>query len=341
MRSETVHLLRCSRCHLRPMEVRARVSSEDEIREGELGCLACGATFSIRGGVVEMLCSPSQQAREEIESIDSWLPEVNRMTPLTDEWLVGLPHTFHKGADTDIAVNLPTLLDLIDPGPGQRVLEVGAGVTWLSNVLAQRGCAVVATDITRRMYVGLNSADVLMRHSGTFYDRVLAEMDDVPCADDSFDVVVANAVLHHSEDLVATFAEMRRVLRPGGKMVLLEPVIGPLNLAGKAFMARLHDDGLGDQAYPVWAYTRAAREAGFSCDVSIAPSVSHHLQHMHSDPDYAGNRTLKYRLARCVTGVLQVPVFGRIAQSALYTISLNLFGLTCIIVGHRPSGANP
>ena len=89
-----------------------------------------------------MLRRPSQQASEEIESVDSWLPEVDRVTPLTDEWLVGIPRTFHKGADTDIAVILPAFLDLIDPGAGQRVLEVGAGVMAIEPTRSARlsGC---------------------------------------------------------------------------------------------------------------------------------------------------------------------------------------------------------
>jgi 2-polyprenyl-3-methyl-5-hydroxy-6-metoxy-1,4-benzoquinol methylase len=136
-----------------------------------------------------MMCDPSEQVRDEIESIDTWLPEVDRLTPLNDEWLIGLPFTFHKGAESDIAVNLPRLLELIDPQPGSKVLEVGAGTTWLSNLLAREGCTVVATDVTRRLYVGLDSADVLIHHSGTVFDRVVAEMDHVPCVDETFDIV--------------------------------------------------------------------------------------------------------------------------------------------------------
>lgn len=305
------------------------------MREGTLRCGACDGAFPIVGGVAELLCDASHQALEEQESIDSWLPEVEKVTPLNDEWLVGLPNTFHKGVETDIAVNLPRLLELIDPQHGQRVLEVGAGTTWLANLLAQWGCEVTATDIVRRLYVGLDSADVLMRHSETVYDRVLAEMNDVPYMDGAFDLVVANAVFHHSEDLTETFSEMHRVLRPGGRVVLLEPVVGPLNLAGKAYMTRLHDDGLGDEAYPVWAYTRAARRAGFKCRISVAPSVDHHLLHMRDDPDFRRNSSLKYRLARGAGGVTRVPAIGGLAKAALERTAPYLFGLTCIIVAQR------
>lgn len=339
MQPACLKLLRCSNCRHHPLDLQADVCSEQEVREGTLRCVACGEIFQITGGVVGMVRDPSEQVREEIESIDTWLPGVDQVTPLNEEWLIGLPCTFHKGADTDIAVNLPRLLELIDPRPGQRILEVGAGTTWLSNLLAHEGCTVMASDITRRLYVGLDSADVLMRHSGTVYDRILAEMNDVPCPDHAFDLVVANAVFHHSENLVETFAEMHRVLRPGGKMVLLEPVVGPLNLAGKAYMTRLHDDGLGDEAYPVWAYTHAARKAGFDHQVWIAPSAERHLLRLRDDPDYAGNRTLKYRLARGVSGVLQAPVLGRLARAVLYPTGLYLFGLTCIIVAQRRDGA--
>ena len=335
MRPVCLKLLRCSNCRHHPLDLQAEVYTEQEVREGKLQCGTCGETFPITGGIVEMLRQPSEQVAEEIDSIDTWLAEVDRITALNDDWLVGLPSTFHKGADTDIAVNLPRLIELIGPRPGQSILEVGAGTTWLSNLLAQRGCTVMATDIIRRLYVGLDSADVLMRHSGTVYDCVLSEMNDVPCADETFDLVVANAVLHHSQDLLETFTELHRVLRPGGRIVFLEPVVGPLNLAGKAYMSRLHDDGLGDEAYPIWAYTRAARGAGFDCQVSIAPSVDHHLLRLRDDLDYKANGTLKYRLARGVSGALRVPVLGGLARAVLYPTALYLFGLTCIIMGRR------
>ena len=180
-----------------------------------------------------------------------------------------------------------------------------------------------------------------MRHSGTLYDRVVSEMNSVPCVDRAFDLVVANAVFHHSEDLVETFAEMRRLLRPGGRMVCLEPIVGPLNLSGKAYMGRLHDDGLGDEAYAVWTYTRAAAKAGLRCRLWIAPSVGHHLRHLREDPEYAGNYSLKYRFARGAAGILQMPILGRVTQAVLYPAALYLFGLTCIFVAERRDGKQP
>ena len=338
MRQACLELLRCSRCQGYPLHLLVDVRTDREVREGQLRCGGCEATFSITRGVVEMIHEPSDQVREEIGSIDKWLPEVNRITPLNDEWLVGLPNTFDKGTDSDIAVNLPRLLRLIDPKPGQRILEVGAGTTWLSNLLAREGCTVIATDITRRLYVGLDSADVLMRNSETTYDRITAEMDDVPCVDETFDTVVGNAIFHHSANLVDTFKEMRRLLRRGGKVVFLEPVVGPFNRSGRAYMDRLHGDGLGDEAYPAWAYTRAARRAGFECRLWIAPSVDHRFLRLHEDSDYEANRSLKYRLARRAASVLQMPVLGGLARSVLYPAALYLFGLTSIITAERRAG---
>jgi 2-polyprenyl-3-methyl-5-hydroxy-6-metoxy-1,4-benzoquinol methylase len=339
MRPTCLDLLRCSRCQDHPLILRVEARTDSEVREGQLRCGRCGTTFSITRGVVEMMHDASEQVREEIESIDSWLPEVDRLTPLNDEWLIGLPFTFHKGAESDIAVNLPRLLEAVDPQPGKQVLEVGAGTTWLSNLLAREGCTVVATDVVRRLYVGLDSADVLMHRSGTVFDRVVAEMDRVPCVDEAFDIVVANAVFHHSSNLTETFREMRRLLRSGGKMVLVEPMVGPLNLSGKAYMARLNADGLGDQAYTPWAFTRSARAAGFRCRLSIARSVDQRFLRLRDDADYKGNRSLKYRLARYGAGILRMPVMGGLARAVLYPAALYLLGLTCIIVAEPNNGA--
>ena len=317
MRPACLELLRCPSCRHVPLELQAEVWGAQEVREGTLRCAACEETFPIAGGVVEMLREPSEQAQEEIASIDSWLPAVNELTPLNDDWLIGLPNTFHKGAQTDIALNLPRLLELIDPRPGQRVLEVGAGTTWLSNVLAARGCFVVATDITRRLYVGLDSADVLMRHSGTVYDRIQAEMNDIPCVDASFDLIVANAVFHHSENLLETLTEMHRLLRPGGMIYVHVPNYASLTIhLGVSRFA--YNEPLGHLNY-FTPRTLAAmlRRAGFT-RVRLHSDHLEYQDFVHREPfDYgtfeaglatAGGRQTGGRLWAAARSLLNVPL---------------------------------
>ena len=56
--------------------------------------------------------------------------------------------------------------------------------------------------------------------------RLLAEITNVPLADQSVDYVVSLAGLHHEPSLASVFAEMRRLLRPGGRAVLADVAVG-------------------------------------------------------------------------------------------------------------------
>lgn len=60
-------------------------------------------------------------------------------------------------------------------------------------------------------------------HGDSRLSFVIADATDSPFADDSFDVVVANLVLHHVEPMESLASEVLRVLRPGGLFAAFEP----------------------------------------------------------------------------------------------------------------------
>ena len=94
-------------------------------------------------------------------------------------------------------------------------LEIGAGTGYFGLNLNRAGVIgqYVATDISPGMLEKLaNSA----RRLDLDIDTACCEATRLPFPDDSFDLVFGHAVLHHLPDLEASFAEFRRVLRPGG-----------------------------------------------------------------------------------------------------------------------------
>lgn len=96
-------------------------------------------------------------------------------------------------------------------GPA-RVLEVGCGTGAFAARIAAAlpGCGLVAVDQSER-FVELTS------HRGL--DARRADVQDLPFEDDSFDAVAAMWMLYHVTDLHRGLAEIRRVLRPGGRFV--------------------------------------------------------------------------------------------------------------------------
>lgn len=102
--------------------------------------------------------------------------------------------------------------------PGDRVLEVGAG-TALTAPLYPRDCRVTAVDLSASM---LRRARIRVARERLLHVRLLAaDAARLTFADTSFDGVCAPYVISVVPDPVQALREMRRVCRPGGRVVIL------------------------------------------------------------------------------------------------------------------------
>src|SRR5262249_56941629 len=121
-------------------------------------------------------------------------------------------------------------------GEQRRVPELGAGVGWLSYRLAELGHHPFAVDLSTEDRDGLGAA----RHYEPPWPRVQAEFDRLPLADGQADVVIFNASLHYSTDYRITLGEALRVLRPAGKVVILESPLYRHDHSGRRMVAERH-----------------------------------------------------------------------------------------------------
>jgi SAM-dependent methyltransferase len=102
---------------------------------------------------------------------------------------------------------------------GRRILDLGCGHGMAAVVLARRGADVVGLDLS----IGyLREAQERARANGVRIRWLVADGERLPFADDAFDGIWGNAVLHHLDPFV-TGRELRRVLAPGGTAVICEP----------------------------------------------------------------------------------------------------------------------
>ena len=102
--------------------------------------------------------------------------------------------------------------------PGMRILEVGAGpaTTWQRNLeRVPPGCDITLTDLSPGMVE--QARQNLSRAEPPFAFQV-ANVESLPCADADYDLVIANHMLYHVPDLAKGLSEIRRVLKPGGRL---------------------------------------------------------------------------------------------------------------------------
>jgi MPBQ/MSBQ methyltransferase len=161
------------------------------------------------------------------------------------------------------AASTKHVLDRLDVGPGTRVLDVGCGIGGASRMAAMAGAEVTGIDLTPEF---VETATTLTARAG-LGDRaryLLTPGESLPLEDDSFDAAVMVHVGMNIPDKQAVFAEVHRVLAPGGRFGVYEQV-------------RAAD---GDLTYPLpWAederssfvesaedYTRQLEAVGFTID---------------------------------------------------------------------------
>lgn len=151
------------------------------------------------------------------------LPWPGPRTPMAWEWLIR-------------AVSYETFLDrvlrpMVADGKAPRVVDLGAGVGWLSHRLAWEGCRALALDVCPDPQVGLGAARDLLDLRAPDGDGpsatgsmtlALADFNHLPISDACVDLVVFNAALHYSPNLAASLGEAARVLAPGGLVAVLD-----------------------------------------------------------------------------------------------------------------------
>ncbi len=119
-----------------------------------------------------------------------------------------------RGKCPFLRIEVQHTLQLLEPLVGRRLLELGCGAGALLSAAAARGADAVGLDVNRCALrtVGRSGAAVLA-----------AGAQALPFSGETFDVVAAQHVIEHFAAPGQLLREWRRVLKPGGRLVLVTP----------------------------------------------------------------------------------------------------------------------
>jgi SAM-dependent methyltransferase len=178
----------------------ARVRSRSEAVDASIGRMPNDDNSP--GGISARLISPSAEPADPLRPNDyDSFAEV-----YSAENEVNLHNAYYER---------PATLALAGDVAGRRILDAGCGSGPLSAALRDRGAIVTGFDSSAGML------ELARRRLGGDADLHLADLGrPLPFTDGAFDDVVASLVLHYLEDWTAPLAELRRVLKPGGRLIV-------------------------------------------------------------------------------------------------------------------------
>lgn len=228
----------------------------DQVREGYARIAEAGALSGAAGGC----CGPSEGA----VSAEALAEQIGYGA----EQIAQLP----EGANMGLSCGNPTAIANLEPG--QVVVDLGSGGgfdCFLAGPKVGAQGRVIGVDMTPQM-LGKARANLAAYRERTGLDNVefrLGEIEHLPLADDSVDVVISNCVINLSPDKPQVWREIHRVLKPGGRVAASDIALHqPLPEAVKQQVEALVGCVAG--AVLVDEYQAMMSGAGFS-DVQLTP----------------------------------------------------------------------
>ena len=200
-----------------------------------------------------------------------------RRVGYSEEDLAAVP----EGANLGLGCGNPVALASLQPG--ETVLDLGSGPGFDCFLAARRvgkNGRVIGVDMTHEML--LRARENARKGGYTNVEFRLGEIEHLPVADRSVDVILSNCVINLSTDKPQVFREAFRVLKQGGRLmisdiVLLKPLPDFLQRSMAAYVECIAG------ALQKQEYIETVKAAGFR-DVQIAKETTFSLDCVRTDP---------------------------------------------------------
>lgn len=275
MKKDLLEKARCPICLKHNFKIITQESDSREIRNGKVMCLNCNNEFNIEDGIVNMLGRIDKFVLGEQKGWERFAQEEGWFTP-PEEYIIQLPRP-NPPIPTD-TLNWETHADNFDiiinklSFQGKYVLDIGAGRCWTTKHITLNGAKCVAMDILTHPGVGLKAADILMKHEGIYFDRVLGDMNNIPFEDETFDVAFFSGALHHTINLDKTLKEVFRVLKRKGQIAMTNEACGGIS-SFESVKLEEKQKGINEHNYRYSKYLKVLKNSGFK-NIRVFPDIA-------------------------------------------------------------------
>jgi SAM-dependent methyltransferase len=234
-------------------------------------CVECAAEYAVRNGIIDLLPVPSSSVERELrglarennvdldgQSLDAvkylWAGPIASTSELMDASRSEAVQYYQQTTAAYFEALGRAQLD-----SGLRVVEIGSERTHHFLRVIRDLCTEA---YTLNIFYHLAAEN----ESAEWPTRVIGDVNDLPFNDNYFDLVVCSATLHHSVTPEQALKEIARILRPGGRAIVVnEPIAGWLKwLGGSLGHGRDHEIHEDPASYRTWR--RCVRESGLSAD---------------------------------------------------------------------------
>lgn len=310
-----VEALRCTACHGSLAQKGSAVS-----------CVTCARRYTVEEGSIDFLESPSPEVIQELKG----LAVENGIDPGDDyssvKWMRHRPQTLGQlmagSRDAPVTYYQQTFSAFLEGlsraqlDSGMDVLEIGSSRTHPMLMVIKDLCA---SAFALNIFFHVPQDD----ESARSVTRVLADMCELPFADEALDLVIVSATLHHSPDIGQTLRGIRRVLRPGGRAIVVnEPVEGRAKRLGSSQghdrHALIHEDPV---SWSTW--TRSIKSSGLRADHFVPAWFVQRVAHSPALP--LGTRFRP--VAQAVRPLLAHPALGDLARFTARVPGQRILGL--------------
>ncbi|MGB3860503.1 MAG: arsenite methyltransferase [Candidatus Aminicenantaceae bacterium] len=228
------------------------------------------ANFARKGS---SCCEPSPSCCGDTDMAST----ISQKIGYSDEELKSIPDGANLGLGCGNPIALASLKE------GETVLDLGAGAGFdcflAANQVGEKG-KVIGIDMTPEMIE--KARENAKKGNYTNVEFKLGEIEDLPIADESADIIISNCVINLSPDKPKVFEEAFRVLKPGGRLmvsdiVLLKELPDFIKESIDAYVSCVSGALLKED------YIAVIKNAGFQ-DVGIIDETSFPADYINTDP---------------------------------------------------------